>query len=664
MAALEIWSTILVVVVVGSNFHMCCASRYVSVHASVSTSPLSGPMPPLNRPLVPGSFAPSAPASPIPPVMPPSLSTSSPPPPSVPTIPIPSVPPFPGASPPSAPSLPILPILSMPPFPSTSPSSPPLVPGLSIFPGSPGSPSSPLIPGLPIPSLPPFPSTSPSSPPLVPAVPSVPAFPGLPSSPSLPQIPGLPMPSMPPFPSTSPSSPPFIPIFPPFPATSSPSPPYGPIFPVPSMPPFPATSPPYMPSIPPPISPSAPPVPYSSPPSPSKPLVPFSTPPMMPQSPAPAPIPLSMPPVPASVPYPDTPIPSPRPTPTPSGIKAAYWPSWLAEKVPSESIPTAYFTHIFNAFAVPDNTSFQLLISQADKQSMINFTSTIHSHSPATKVMLSIGGDTGSPILPNMTSCQDNRFAFIKSTIDVARSFGFDGLDLDWEFPVESEHMLNLALLLKEWRLAINIESLSTSKPPLILSAAVYFSPDSLLSGTFYPGEALSNYLDFLSPMCYNYQGSWDTSATGAPALLYNKSSNISTSYGISSWKQNGIPSTKLVMGIPLYGNTWKLKDPSDHGIGSPAVGVGPGAQGEMSYDEIVTFNSENNATIVYNNETVSTYSYAGTNWIGYDDTNSIKAKIKYAKAQGLGGYFFWALGFDSNWTLSETASSAWDEDI
>ncbi|MCD9561217.1 hypothetical protein HAX54_020218 [Datura stramonium] len=295
---------------------------------------------------------------------------------------------------------------------------------------------------------------------------------------------------------------------------------------------------------------------------------------------------------------------------------------------------------------------------------MINFTSTIHSHSPATKAMLSIGGDTGSPILPSMTSCQDNRVAFIKSTIDVARNYGFDGLDLDWEFPIEPENMLNLALLFKEWRLAINTESLTSSKPPLILSAAVYFSPNSLLSGAFYPGEALSNYADFLSPMCYNYQGSWDTSATGAPALLYDKSSNISTSYGISAWKQNGVHPTKLVMGIPLYGNTWELKDPNDHRIGAPAVGVGPGTQGEISYDEIVTFNAENNATIVYNNETVSTYSYAGTNWIGYDDTNSITAKIKYAKAQGLGGYFFWALGFDSNWTLSRTASMAWDDGI
>ncbi|XP_060170307.1 class V chitinase CHIT5-like [Lycium barbarum] len=214
--------------------------------------------------------------------------------------------------------------------------------------------------------------------------------------------------------------------------------------------------------------------------------------------------------------------------------------------------------------------------------------------------MLSIGGDTCSPILRSMTSSRDNRAAFIKSTIDVARFCGFDGLDLNWEFPIESENMHNLALLFEKWCLTIGLK----------------------------PLRLLGHFSDRCS------------------SIVIHKSSNISTSYGISAWKQNGVPSKQLVFGMPLYGNTRELKDPNYHGIGAPAVGAGPGTQGEMSYDDIVMFNSENNATIGYNNETVSTYSYAGTNWIGYGDTNSITAKIKYAKAEDLGGYFFWALGF------------------
>ena len=114
------------------------------------------------------------------------------------------------------------------------------------------------------------------------------------------------------------------------------------------------------------------------------------------------------------------------------------------------------------------------------------------------------------------------------------------------------------------------------------------------------------------------------------------RSSNVSTSYGVSSWK-NGVPLTKQVMGMPAYGRTWQLKGPNDHG--APAVRVGPGNGGIMAYKDIVDFNLANKATtVVYDHTTVSTYSYTGTNWIGYDDTRSIKNKIRFAKAQGLGG--------------------------
>nr|GLL20327.1 chitotriosidase-1-like [Ipomoea trifida] len=355
--------------------------------------------------------------------------------------------------------------------------------------------------------------------------------------------------------------------------------------------------------------------------------------------------------------------PAPAPEPLPSGgIKGAYWPSWLAGTVTPAAIPTEYFTHVFYAFAVPDPTSFQLLISPADGQLMQDFTSSLHSQNPPARAFLSIAG---AATLYVLTNSKDTRASFIKSSIDVARKFEFDGLDLDWEFPNTTEAMANLSLLFQEWRLAIDQDSFSSGKPRLQLSAAVYFAPTLLFPASLsYPSYAMRTYLDFLNPMCYDYRGAWNTSVTGAQALLYDRTSNISTSYGIWSWKQTGVDSRKIVMGMPLYGRTWELKDPKKHGIGDAAVGVGPGNNGDgiLSYSDIVGFNLGNNATVVYDNATVSTYSYAGTNWIGYDDVTSITTKIRFAKAQGLGGYFFWALGYDNHWTLSKAASMAWDE--
>ncbi|KAL5772800.1 hypothetical protein ACOSQ2_012724 [Xanthoceras sorbifolium] len=65
------------------------------------------------------------------------------------------------------------------------------------------------------------------------------------------------------------------------------------------------------------------------------------------------------------------------------------------------------------------------------------------------------------------------------------------------------------------------------------------------------------------------------------------------------------------------------------------------------------TWDLANDATLVYVEYSIAMYSYARTDWIGYDGPISIRKKIEYAKHEGLGRYFLWALGYDKNWTLS-----------
>ncbi|KAJ6435746.1 hypothetical protein OIU84_000878 [Salix udensis] len=158
----------------------------------------------------------------------------------------------------------------------------------------------------------------------------------------------------------------------------------------------------------------------------------------------------------------------------------------------------------------------------------------------------------------------------------------------------------------------------------------------------------------------FDYRGSWDTSATGAHAALYDPNSNISTSYGLTSWVRAGVPGKMVVMGLPLYGRTWQLKDPKVNGIGAPATAVGPGDDGVLIFSEVEKFNRENGATVVYDAKTVSTYSHAGTSWIGYDDSRSTTVKLEFAQAHGLRGYFFWALSYDREWEISKQASRTW----
>lgn len=106
---------------------------------------------------------------------------------------------------------------------------------------------------------------------------------------------------------------------------------------------------------------------------------------------------------------------------------------------------------------MPNATIYQLLITQLDDQRMGNFTATLHAKTPQVNVFLSIGGAVADPddTFAIIARTPESREAFINSSISMARKYGFDGLDLDWEFPNTQDDMSNLALLIKECREAV-----------------------------------------------------------------------------------------------------------------------------------------------------------------------------------------------------------------
>lgn len=343
---------------------------------------------------------------------------------------------------------------------------------------------------------------------------------------------------------------------------------------------------------------------------------------------------------------------------SPPAVKGGYYPSWAQNFTPS-SINTNHFTHIYYAFLNPNNVTFKFDIDPTQAPTLANFTSTLHAQNPPVQTLFSVGGssDALSALFARMASHASSRAAFINSTIEVARKFGFDGIDLDWEYPRDATEMGNLAYLLEEWRVEIQKEAGATGRRPLLLTAAVYYSANLLSpSPHTYPSASIGKNLDWVNVMNYDYHGAWDPSATGAHAALFDPKSNISTSYGLGSWIRVGVPRSKLIMGLPLYGRTWLLKDPRSYGIGAAAIDVGPGPDrtGVLTFAEVVEFNRERKAKVVHDLETVSVYSVADGYWVGYDDSTSVTVKIGYARGVGIRGYFFWAVNGDYKWRISK----------
>ncbi|GKE40462.1 acidic mammalian chitinase-like protein [Tanacetum coccineum] len=343
------------------------------------------------------------------------------------------------------------------------------------------------------------------------------------------------------------------------------------------------------------------------------------------------------------------------------GVRAAYWPSFTG--YPASSINTSYFSHIYYAFVLPSPTTYELDIMPNDVEKLHEFANSSSSWNLPSKTILSIGGGGGGAlpgIFSQMASQEYTRASFINSTIKVARDYSFDGVDLDWELPSNESDMSNLGLLFKEWREALECEANITGRPRLILTSVVYYAPNISYDGgpRSYPIQEISQYVDWISPMCFGYHGSWEN-FTGSHSSLYDPNTDLSTDFGIGSWIKTGVPPKKIVMGLPLYGPTWSLQDPHVNTIGAPTIGTGPG-NGILLYSQVVDFNRGNNATIMFDKTRISYYSYAGDSWISYDDIGSIESKVQYARGRNLGGYFFWALGQDLDWSISSTASQAW----
>ncbi|XP_057767124.1 class V chitinase CHIT5b-like [Salvia miltiorrhiza] len=344
-------------------------------------------------------------------------------------------------------------------------------------------------------------------------------------------------------------------------------------------------------------------------------------------------------------------------------IKGVYYPSW--SDVDPSSIKTKLYTHIYYAFLTPHIATFQFQIDQTQAQLLLNFTSTLHAKKPPLTTLFSVGGAAeGTALFSRLAATPSSRAAFIHSSIQLARKFGFDGVDLDWEFPLNPREMEDFGYLLEEWRAEVQKEAAAAGRAPLLLTAAVYYSADTFLNGEAraYPAGPVARSLDWINVMNYDYHGAWNKTVTGAQAALFDPSSDLSTSYGLGSWIRVGVPREKLIMGLPLYGRTWRLKDRRFHGVGEAAVDVGPGwnGTGVLTYAEVVAFNRANKAKVVYDVATVSVYSVAGDYWVDYDDKRTVGAKIGYARSLGLRGYFFWDISGDYKWSISKTASKLW----
>ncbi|XP_063216325.1 probable chitinase 10 [Bacillus rossius redtenbacheri] len=274
---------------------------------------------------------------------------------------------------------------------------------------------------------------------------------------------------------------------------------------------------------------------------------------------------------------------------------------------------------------------------------------------PKLKILLAIGGwSFGTQKFKVMSATRYARQTFIYSAIPFLRDRGFDGLDMDWEYPKGGDDKKNFVLLLKELREAFEAEAQEVKKPRLLLSAAVPVGPDNVRGG--YDVPAVASYLDFINLMAYDFHGKWERE-TGHNAPLYAPSSDsewrkqLSVDHAANMWVKMGAPKDKLVIGMPTYGRTFTLSNPDNFRVNAPASGGGKAGDftkegGFLAYYEICEM-LKNGASYIWDDEMKVPYAVQGDQWVGFDDERSIRHKMRWLKENGFGGAMVWTVDMD-----------------
>lgn len=362
--------------------------------------------------------------------------------------------------------------------------------------------------------------------------------------------------------------------------------------------------------------------------------------------------------------------------------RVAYFTSWSTyeKNVNISDIDFGILTHLNFAFANL-NQDGEILIgdrwadiekpfegdtweSNSEIKGHFNQLKKIKEKYPDIKTLISVGGWTWSNNFSIVASTEKGRETFAKTAVDFITKYGFDGIDIDWEFPVEGGNNIahlkddkyNYTKLVKKLRETLDKQEKKDNKKYLITIAGG--ANQSFIDNT----EMLEmiKYLDFINVMTYDYHGGWENK-TNHNTPLYsteNDESGSSVSNTIELYINSGIKPKDLNIGLAFYGRGWNnVLSKENNGLlqsgtapDSAGYGYGTWEGSYFDYWDIAqNYVNKNNYKRYFDNKACVPYLYNGSTFISYEDEQSIKAKLNYAAEKELGGVMFWEFSGDKN---------------
>jgi chitinase len=316
-----------------------------------------------------------------------------------------------------------------------------------------------------------------------------------------------------------------------------------------------------------------------------------------------------------------------------------YYVGYQRDLMPANDIQWAAMTHIVVGPVNPNSdgtldTSFDINDAAGPKMAK-NLAAKAKAHGVLPMLMIGGAGEHDQ----FRAAAQNHLATLIDNLVSTMRDLGFRGLDLDWE-PINSSDQKYVGRL---------VDGVRDRLPNAVLTMPVMWVTKTFPHVPSFYGT-IAKKLDRISIMTYGMAGPWDGWKTWHSSALTGASAKMPSAVdlNVASFRKAGVPRAKLGVGIGFYGTCWTggVTGPRQ-AIGNSTVSADDNA---MSYTKIMSSYYEKSA---YHYDTKAKVPYLGFSaphgpqnctYVSYENTRSVKAKAKWARARGLGALIVWTV--------------------
>ncbi|MGH8181925.1 MAG: glycoside hydrolase family 18 protein [Steroidobacteraceae bacterium] len=332
--------------------------------------------------------------------------------------------------------------------------------------------------------------------------------------------------------------------------------------------------------------------------------------------------------------------------------------------MPVAQIPAGQISDLIFAFGEPNDAGVCTPPTAAQTETFAALR-TLRQEHPGLHLIVSIGGWDAAPQYSDIALSDGSRSRFVASCVQTFLvGQGFDGLDLDWEFPVHGgmnrsrpQDRADATALAREFRRQLDALGGRTHRHYLLTVATP--------AGTWQQGGAysvsdsydlaeLARSADWLNVMTYDMNNIFSpvsgfNTPLGAdprdPAPAPQRAGDNLTS-AVRHYESQGVPPSKIMLGVAFYGRGFTGVSPQDAGLYSKYSG----GYAETPWKTVQSQFLTSPDWVRHWSVTAQApwlYNASQGIFFTYDDPLSLAIKADFARRERLRGVMIWVLGED-----------------